>query len=384
MQLLIKNIKYFIKNSIIYRNIKSRRLRNIYKKAYRKRALLSYMVMPFRGSEKHSYHSNRQESRVIAKILDSANYIVDVYDWSYSRPIPYEEYDLIIGQGYPLENSFYQSFNGTKIYLATGASTQQRNYAELRRLKALRDRKGKLLKPKRIKSYPDYASSVLSDAIFCTGNQFTINTYRSVYDGNIFRIPVSVVATVISEKINRNISKARNHFLWIGSNGLVHKGLDLCIEAFKQMKDCHLHICGPKEEEFFETYEDAFQKYNITYHGFVDTNSKLYKKIVEKCMFSIFPSCSEGGGGSVLSAMKSGLIPVVTREASVDIDNFGFLIESPEIDCIKKTIKNVSTLSTNELEDRSRSSKEFVDNQHSIDSYFSAFSNALEAVLSQH
>ncbi len=42
--------------------------------------------------------------------------------------------------------------------------------------------------------------------------------------------------------------------------------------------------------------------------------------------FSIFPSCSEGQSGSVLTTMSLGLIPIVTKEVGIDVFDKGFLI----------------------------------------------------------
>ena len=56
--------------------------------------------------------------------------------------------------------------------------------------------------------------------------------------------------------------------------------------------------------------------------------SPTFATLSEQCGFLIFPSCAEGMAGSVLNGMARGLIPIVTSECGVDIENSGVLIKS--------------------------------------------------------
>lgn len=339
-------------------------------------------MRPFQLDESNYAHTNFQEVREISKQLDGRGYNIDVVRYEYAYAIDFSKYDLLIGFGRPFENSFMKPFSGHRIYVATGASTQQRNYAELRRIQQLKSRRGRLLQPRRIKPYPDFASATLSDAIFCTGNHFTIQTYREIYDGPIYRIPVSVHQTLNPAAISRNYPHAQSNFLWFGGNGLVHKGLDLCIEAFAGRPELTLHICGPREEEFFDVYQEELARDNIHYHGFVDVRSKEYKAIVERCAFVIFPSCSEGGCVSVLNVMQYGLIPVVTEEASIDTQAAGYLMKSVNVEDIQHYLDHLSSLPIERLRTEARSLIEWVEEHHSLLNYRSAFANALTEVIS--
>lgn len=99
---------------------------------------------------------------------------------------------------------------------------------------------------------------------------------------------------------NKNYKDAKKHFLWFGSSRLIHKGLDLLLEIFKELPDLHLHVCGPINNELkFKDiyYEELYNTKNIHTYGFINIQSKSFKGIINKCAFIIFPSCSEGGGG---------------------------------------------------------------------------------------
>jgi len=357
-------------------------LENVVSTNYGQKALISYITPPFADSNHPLVHGNVLESRAMATILSELGFDVDVVHYSLNIATDYTKYKLLIGFGYPYENSFKHQFPGKRIFYATGAFSSQRNPAELFRLRRLRRRRGTLLAPRRLKTFPDYASAVLSEAIFCTGNEWTIATYREVFDGPIYQIPVSAFSFYPKPKISRNIEEAKKSFVWFGGAGLVLKGLDLCMESFAHCQDLELNICGPYEDDFFELYNYELEKcHNITYHGFVDVRSDKFKQIVEKSLFTICPSSSEAGGASVLTTMASGMIPIVTRESSVNINGFGFEISDPEIETISDVINQASEINKAELEKRSQLSYNFIMQNHTLDMFKERFRKSLKEVL---
>ena len=81
----------------------------------------------------------------------------------------------------------------------------------------------------------------------------------------------------------RTSPRPRGRFLWIGSQGLVHKGLDLVLEAFARMPDLHLTVCGPIREE--PAFEAAFRRElyatpNIETLGWVDIASPAFADLL--------------------------------------------------------------------------------------------------------
>lgn len=54
----------------------------------------------------------------------------------------------------------------------------------------------------------------------------------------------------------KDFDTCHQNFLWFGCGSLVHKGLDWVLEAFSQMPDCHLTICGSisQEKKFVEPF----------------------------------------------------------------------------------------------------------------------------------
>ena len=130
------------------------------------------------------------------------------------------------------------------------------------------------------------------------GNQFTLDTYRYAQKP-LFRIPISTCA-VFPWPENKNYGASRSNFLWFGSEGLVHKGLDLALEAFAEMPEHHLYVCGPlqKEKDFIKAYyKELYETPNIHAVGWVDVDGPEFMGIVNKCLGVVYPSCSEGQRG---------------------------------------------------------------------------------------
>jgi hypothetical protein len=59
-----------------------------------------------------------------------------------------------------------------------------------------------------------------------------------------------------------------------------------------------------------------------------------------KCVGHIYPSCSEGGPGSVAQTSHFGLIPIVTATANVRSAKLGAEIDSTDTQMIIKFIQN--------------------------------------------
>jgi glycosyltransferase involved in cell wall biosynthesis len=254
-----------------------------------------------------------------------------------------------------------------KILHATGANWLFQNRAELARLAALRDRRGVSLPPRR-QVQPSRGIEI-ADLATTTGNAFTIETFAFARKP-MYRIPVSSTYTQ-DWPAEKKTEACRTHFLWLGSHGLVHKGLDLALEAFAQTPALNLTICGPvsAEPDFAAEYRRELALPNIRVQDWIDTQSPLFRELLATHAGIVYPSCSEGGGGSVITCLHGGLIPIVTREASVDVEDFGFSLREAGIAAIVETVQRVATLPAAELSLRSRAAWEFARRQHTREAF---------------
>ena len=355
---------------------------NYFDKKYKKRVLISYIVYPFRSKDSFS-HSNTVESQRLVKIFDQLGYVVDIYDYNYAKSINFNKYDVIFGIGQLFEKSLkFKDKSNIFIYYATGAYFCFQNRAELQRIKMLYERKNVLLKPKRIVKNSMFMSSHLADYIVMTGNDWTKSTFE-LSNCPKFTVPQSVFDVKWKSKLNPKVISNNKNFLWFGGTGLVHKGLDLTLEVFKDLQDFNLYICGPKEDDFFELYKDELSLANIHYLGFVNIHSLTFKKVVDICNFSIFPSCSEGGAGSLLQCMSLGLIPIATIETGADFKDYGYVIND-NINEIRRVVIEVSELDQQKLTELSNSNMTVIKSNHGIENYELKMKDILGNILGNY
>ena len=360
---------------------------NYYRTSYPRNALVSYITDSFRNKINLS-HTNLFESMEIGKAINEAGFNVDIADYDYEGIIDYSRYDLIFGFGEPLINSFYK--RGKKIitvYYGTGMHINTQNINTLNRVTEVFNKTGVWLPGSgRIVDKSWSIQTMLVDAMILLGNEEVTKTYSHYFKGKIYNIPASIYKITNYEEIiaSKDFNNAKTHFLWFGSSGMIHKGLDLLLEIFSKREDIHLHICGPLEgePEFIQTYNNELLKtINIHYHGFVSLNSSLFKELLQKCAFVVFPSCSEGGSPSVLNVCgNGGLIPLLSKEASIDTGDFGFVFDKINIESIQFTINQALHLTDKEIKERSIKCYEVISKKHSQTNYASELRKCINEI----
>ncbi len=348
------------------------------------KVLISYLIDPFILKANQSIsnaHTNQWECLQIAKTFLNLGYSVDVISWDNQKFIPKKNYSFFIDIHSNLERiAPFLSQNCVKILHITGAHWLFQNVSEYARLLALQQRRGVTIISRR--TVPPSLGIEYADYATILGNQFTINTF-SYANKPIYRIPIST-AVLYEFPEGKNFDTCRNRFLWFGSSGMVHKGLDLVLEAFAEMPEYHLTVCGPvQNEKDFEKayYKELYQTYNIHTIGWIDISSTQFIEITKNCVGLIYPSCSEGGGGSVVTCMHAGLIPIVSYESSVDVMDFGLILKDSSIEQIKNSIKEISSSSSEELQIRARKAWEFARKNHTREKFAEAYENFVNNIL---
>lgn len=340
-------------------------------------ALISYMTAPFLQENVSDRHTNSWECREIATILLEMGYDVDVIDWDNQTFIPRKQYSVYLDIFSNLERLSPHLAKAKKIFHITGAHWQFMNHAEYSRLLDLKSRRGVALKPNR--SVKPGLNIEYADICASLGNDFTSSTYAYA-NKPIVRIPISTTHTYTSPE-NKDFDRVRKNYIWLGGSGMVHKGLDIVLETFAALPDYHLTVIGPieKESDFVEAYrKELFETPNITLAGWLDLGSPEFDKIRNESIGIVYPSCSEGGGGSVITAMHAGLIPIVSRESSVDTYDFGIILDNSTIENTKKSVVSLSSLPTNNLKQKAINAWKYANSHHTRE----AFGKAYRAFLS--
>jgi glycosyltransferase involved in cell wall biosynthesis len=213
------------------------------------------------------------------------------------------------------------------------------------------------------------------------------DTYRPYFKGSIKSIDTSTIEVCKIEPSQKNFAEAKRHFLYFGSLGLVHKGLDLVLKAFAKRPDCFLHVCIPlSNEPLFERtfHKELYETANIKTYGFIDIRSELFKRLLNQCAFLIFPSASEGGCAGQANLMRNGgLIPLMTLNAGLDIEDFGIIIQSFSVESVLRSIIEAETLTEADCQKRAEQSLRYALERHTLEQFHHTFKKHLLAVLDE-
>lgn len=315
---------YIIKEIVysVYNTYKKRVKYNVFNKNHKKKALLSYIVEPFSSKKlKIISHTNTTEALNLAKALDQSGYIVDVCEFNKKyKYLNLKEYDLIIGLGHSLENALKQDVKAKTILYATG-STFESNLSVIKK-RILNSKPNIKTNGYRIPEYNLFLQNNFTDAVICLGNYQREKEFQTYPNRKIISVQLPLLFEKNShERDIQSINKSRNSFIWFGSTGIKHKGLDILIDIFHEKKDISLIICGDVMNELIDLKLDIKLKKsdNIKYLGFLKPNSDEFQKIAKSCLFSILPSCSEGVPGAIVNTTYYGnMIPIFSKYVAID------------------------------------------------------------------
>lgn len=360
---MFEKIKTKVKSLLVTRGLKFSNFRiekviwqNVFNTGNEKTVLIVHV--PFVSKENiKKRHTSYQESYTICESFKELGYNVDILPYNKlidEDDLDFEKYNLCFGQGKAFESLFFfkKSKDLKKIFYSTGinhflfAEKTKNALLDFKSEYGIVPTESSLLNA----IFPSY-QTLLSEYVYVLGNQYTLSTFNGYTDRNRLReIPAFFYKTIEIDWSQKDFSN-RKDFLWIGSIAAINRGLHIAIKYFKQNPDLTLHILGnySNEEEFIKLMEiDAYP--NIIFYGFTPIDSITFKNLVYKCNFLIYLSYGEGGAPSVLTGIgNGGLIPIITQECSVDICDFGIIVEHSIIS-LDKGIDRVKKLENNEVE----------------------------------
>jgi len=345
---------------------------------------ISYITWPFIegfDSPKMRGHTNAFEVVVMAGAYRDLGFRVEIIDWNNTAYVPPSDCRVAIDIHGNLERWHeVLSPDCKRILHATGPHWLFWNHAELSRLQGVRDRKGIALCPRR--SVEPSRGVEVADEIVVLGDEFT--RQRFLFAGKpVTRVPISS-AYEFPWPQGRDFEKARKKFLWVGSYGMVHKGLDLALDAFAGMPDLELTVCGrpEKEEDFYRLYEkELLCTPNIHFHGWLDMETPAFAEIARTHAAVIYPSSAEGGAGSVIHCMHAGMLPICTTEASIDLEDFGVHVESGTVEAVQKACRAVAGMPASEIEKRARAAYEHVRAVHTRERFRENYRQFAERIV---
>jgi hypothetical protein len=349
-------------------------------------AYISYIPDPFFKITDKQYlnkHQNRRETLLIGKIFNELGLGIKVERFDKIFVYMSKRFDVVFG----LEPNFMKAIaknpKAIKIYYATGAYYKHQNTMIIQRTDEVNAKNKFQLSYQRL--IKPHNSCEEADYIFQIGNLETIETYPVNLRNKIFLIRQSCY------DYNYNIQSKlfkydRHHFMWMGSNGSILKGLDLILDFFHKNKEYTLHVVGNIDKDFHKAYCQVLEHtHNIQCHGFLSIDSVELINIAEKCIAIIFPSCSEGFPGSVINMSKLGLIPIVSKWCAYkEINKLGYLLPQLDVESILSAINWIDNLPKSELEDLFFSNYEYANTNFNQSTFELDFTTALVKILNEN
>jgi glycosyltransferase involved in cell wall biosynthesis len=320
----------------------------------------------------------------MADTFRELGYSVDIIHHRNLKFLPQKDYSVVVDTRHNLERiAPFLDKKCVKIMHLDTAHILFHNAAEANRLLALQQRRKVTLAPSR-HEIPNLGIEHADCATTC-GNEFTISTFRYA-NKPIYRLPVPVSVSC-PWPTGKSFEACRKRFFWFASYGMVHKGLDLVLEAFAKMPGFHLTVCGPVEKEpaFVQAYrKELYHTPNIQTIGWLNTDSEQFRTLTETCVAHVYTSCSEGGGACVLETMHMGLIPLVSYETSVDVHDFGVMLKSASIEDIQDGVRIIAEMPAVELERRARKAWGFARENHTRNKFAEAYRKTVETIIARH
>jgi len=351
--------------------------------------LLSYRVEFFlqkSGQPVTSYHPSWVITQRMAEIFLDFGYAVDVIANENKEFLPQKDYSFFVDTRMNFERlAPLLNKNCVKILHATTAHPYFHNAAEAKRLIALQERKHVTLQSWRYMP-PAYAMAVeYADAI-TVPSEFCIQSFR--YANKPFYLVPNPAEFVYPWMEAKNFETCRTRFMWLGSLGMVHKGLDLVLEAFSEMPEYHLTVCGPvaKERDFERAYhQELYHTPNIQTIGWIDIGSPDFINLATQCVALVYPSCSEGSAGAVITCLHAGLIPIISYESGVDVGNdIGVILNNCAIQEIKEAVCRIANFSNQELKQRSRKAWEYARANHTMENFEKQYRKMVEKIIADN
>jgi glycosyltransferase involved in cell wall biosynthesis len=368
------------------------RVYDLFGSSYPRRALLSYILSPFKASESQRVvHTNHLEARIWAEVLHEFGFRVDVLDFRDAEAVAEPgAYQLVAGFGRPFEQLLNIRQPGTSfVFYGTGCHPYFSNRATVARKVEFYDRYGEWPRTggrELAETWP--LQLMTSDHYVVLGNEYVAQTYRDhVLRGHIHKLPAFPLGEGSPEQRRGTILKQRTELLWFGSAGCIHKGLTGVLEALDVFPDLTLHIAGlsPAEEQllglerlFPNVYRRAIR------HGFLTVGTAAFQRVMDVSGMVLLPSASEGGAPSVITALAHGAgLPVISKATGLDLGDASFMLETGSVGEIREAIQRILSMEPADYERMVSAAQEYVRCRYSIARYRAGLEEILSTMVNQ-
>ena len=347
-----------------------------------KKVLLIYITKVFKTNfSSEIRHPNLLHSIQMLSVLIQKGYTIDVFHTKGVNSLKYiqKDYDYIIGFGPVYEKAIESGVKGLPILFLTENDPRSVKGKYYERIEYYKERRNDSLykKSKSRESFYSEKQLALSKLCRVMSSSYNLKKISELY--KTYQINANGLHN-IKQAFNPGNSVAnRTHFVWFGSNGCIHKGLDILVEVFKTLPEYELSIYGLPQDELPIIKRQMTP--NIKYCASVDVYSQRFiDEVVNKHCFAILPSCSEGMNTGIATCMRHGLIPIVSKETGFEPDECIIELEDYHIEYIREKLLSLKDLKDEELTNLSRQSYKYSNQNFSLESFTDRFSEIIDDI----
>jgi hypothetical protein len=232
-----------------------------------------------------------------------------------------------------------------KILYCTTSDPCYQNAAEAARVRALNDRRAAACVARRLFDDPGGVRRSLEvcDAALLDGNEHTLSTYPAALQPKMQLIGEPGSDIGVNRKLPEAFLPEEREFLWYFGAGAIHKGLDLVLEVFARHPDLVLNVVGNaplREADFAEAYlRELTECPNIRVYGALMPDSTEFAAVARRCFAFVGASCSESTSSAVVTCLKVGMFPIISRDCGVTLPpGVGTYLETCSIEEIEEAV----------------------------------------------
>ncbi len=283
-----------------------------------------------------------------------------------------KQYDIIFGFGEAYRKSIKNNPTATKILYLTEKPPYYSAKKEQERIENLYQRHGIKVPVSRSGLFYCDEDMANYDACVIIGQEKDVRLLKKQPTFAIYPTGLINKEFQLTTEIT---DKQKSSFLWLGSRGAVHKGLDLLFDVFAKHPDFTLHVAGLNAIDKKRLLK--IMPSNVVDHGFVNIRSKHFSDLANSCSFIISASCSEGVSTALLTGMNHGLIPLRSDECSIPFESVGEVFEDNTIDCIEQVVMKWASMQSEVLIHHRQEVMEFARQNFNINQ----FSNNIHDII---
>lgn len=347
-----------------------------------KRVLIAY-VDYFRASRDvagETVHTNRYELFQIINSFIRMNCVIDVcaHDNEDALEIVRDKkYDIIFGMGKVFREAIGIHPDSFSILYLTESPYELSLQREQERIEYLYERRNihwDLYRTGRVFEKDDEKKA---SAVICMSDtaylQHVVHAYR-IYPHALY-----------NQKFTNNFTKKKKeNFLVLGTAGFVHKGIDILVDVFIKHPDWQLYLCGHNLSALLKKLGYNTPIANIHDCGYVDVYEEKFLELVQKCVYILLPSCAEGMPTGILTGMRHGMIPIVTKGIGMEVlEQYCMFLEGYRVDTVEQKLIQEMEISIEQLQKKSQEIYEYANKQFTLEQFTDDLQDVLGKILEE-